>query len=76
MWEGESPGLVLTTKRILRYLKHSQNVELWYSNGSRFEYGYSDFDFAGCKVNRKITLGTCQLLGRSLVSWSQRSKIV
>ena len=57
------------TKRILRYLKHTQNIGLWYSNGAKFELvGYSDSDYAGCKMERKSRLGTCQLLGRSLVS--------
>jgi hypothetical protein len=28
--------------------------------------------FAGCRVNRKSTSGTCQLFGSSLVSWSSR----
>ena len=37
--------------------------------GARFKLiGYSDFDYAG--VERKSTSGTCQLLGKSLVSWS------
>jgi hypothetical protein len=57
------------TKRILRYLKHTKNVGLWYPKGARFELiGYSDLDYAGCKVERKSTTGICQLLGRSLVS--------
>jgi hypothetical protein len=30
--------------------------------------GYSDSDYAGCKVDRKSTSETCQFLGRSLVS--------
>ena len=38
--------------------------------------GYSDSDYAGCKVERKSTLGTCQLLGRSLVSWSLKKNSV
>jgi hypothetical protein len=55
--------------RILRYLKHTQNIGLWYPKGANFELvGYSDSDYAGCKVERKSTSGTCQLLGRSLVS--------
>jgi hypothetical protein len=63
------------TKRILRYLKHTQNIRLWYLKGARFELiGYSDFDYAGCKVERKRTSGTCQLLGRSLMSWSSKKK--
>ena len=36
--------------------------------------GYSDSDYAGCKVERKSTSGTCQLLGRSLVSWSSKKQ--
>ena len=32
-----------TTKRILRYLKHTRNIGLWYPKGARFELiGYSD----------------------------------
>ena len=60
-------------KRILRYLKHTQNLSLWYPKGAKFKLvGYSDSDYAGCKVERKSTSGTCQLLGRSLVSWSSK----
>jgi hypothetical protein len=56
-------------KRIMRYLVLTPNVGLWYPKGSHFEpIGYSDADYAGCKVDRKSTSGTCQLLGRSLVS--------
>jgi hypothetical protein len=63
------------TKRILRYLKHTQNVGLWYPKGAKFELiGYSDSDYAGCKVERRSTLGTFQLLGRSLVSWSSKKQ--
>ncbi|XP_022682218.1 uncharacterized protein LOC101773699 [Setaria italica] len=62
-------------KRILRYLKHISNVGLWHPKGSNFELiAYSDSDYAGCKVDRKSTSGTCQLLGRSLVSWSSKKQ--
>jgi hypothetical protein len=33
-----------------------------------------DADFAGCQVERKSTLGTCQFLGSSLVSLSSRKQ--
>ncbi|WVZ90308.1 hypothetical protein U9M48_036618 [Paspalum notatum var. saurae] len=36
--------------------------------------GFSDADHAGCRIDRKSTSGTCQLLGTSLVSWSSRKK--
>jgi hypothetical protein len=65
------------TKRILRYLKHTQIVGLWYPNGTKFKLvGYSDSDYVGCKVERKSTLGTCQLLRRSLVLWSSKEQII
>ena len=64
---------LVAVKRILRYLVHTPNLGLWYPKGSRFDLrGYSDSDYAGCKVDQKSTLGTCQFLGRSLVSWSSK----
>jgi hypothetical protein len=43
--------------------------------GSTFDLlGYSDSDYAGCKVDRKSSTGTCQFLGRSLVSWSSKKQ--
>jgi hypothetical protein len=63
------------TKRISRYLKHTQDVGLWYPKGARFELiGYSDSDYARDKVERRSTSGTCQLLRRSLVSWSSKKQ--
>jgi len=48
---------------------------LWYPKGAKFELvGYSDSDYAGCKVEKKSTSGTCQLLGRSLASWSSKKQ--
>jgi hypothetical protein len=38
------------------------------------QVGYSDFDYVGDKVERKSISGTCQLLGRSLVSWSSKKQ--
>jgi hypothetical protein len=60
-------------KRIMRYLVLTLNLGLWYPKGSHFELlGYSDADYAGCKVDRKSTSETCQFLGRTLVSWSSK----
>ena len=45
-------------KRILRYLKHTLSMGLWYPKGLDFALvGYSDSDYAGCKVDRKSTFG-------------------
>jgi hypothetical protein len=66
---------LVAVKRILRYLVHTQNLGLWYPKGSLFDLlGYSDSDYVGCKVDRKSTTGTCQFLGRSLVSWSSKKQ--
>ncbi len=66
---------LVAVKRILRYLVHTPNLGLWYPKGATFDLlGYSDSDYAGCKVDQKSTTGTCQLLGRSLVSWSSKKQ--
>ena len=61
---------------IFRYLIGSANLGLWYPrNSTSFELiGYSDADFAGCKIDRKSTSGTCQFIGNSLVSWSSKKQ--
>jgi hypothetical protein len=62
-------------KRIMRYLVLTPNLGLWYPKGSYFDLiGYSDADYARCKVDRKSTSRTCQFLGRSLVSWSLKKQ--
>jgi hypothetical protein len=62
-------------KRIERYLVYSPKFGLWYPKGSTFDLiGYSDVDWAGCKIDRKSTLGTCQFLWRSLVSWASKKQ--
>jgi hypothetical protein len=54
-------------KRMMRYVVLTPNIGLWYPKGSRFELiGYSNVDYAGCKVDRKSTSETCQFLDRSL----------
>ena len=66
---------LMVIKRIFWYLVHTPNLGLWYPKGSTFKLlGYSDSDYAGSKVNRKSTTGTCQFIGRSLVSWSYRKQ--
>ncbi|WVZ52882.1 hypothetical protein U9M48_003888 [Paspalum notatum var. saurae] len=74
-------AFVRVTRRLLglltvkRYLKFTLELGLWYSSGSSlFLRGFSDADHAGCRIDRKSTSGTCQLLGTSLVSWSSRKQ--
>jgi hypothetical protein len=62
-------------KRTMRYLVYTPKFGLWYPKGSTFDLtGYSDADYARCKIDRKCTSGTCQLLGRSLVSWESKKQ--
>ncbi|WVZ97631.1 hypothetical protein U9M48_043148 [Paspalum notatum var. saurae] len=62
-------------KRIFRYLKFTPELGLCYSSGSSLSLrGFSDADHAGCRIDRKSTSNTCQLLETSLVSWSSRNQ--
>jgi hypothetical protein len=47
-------------KRIIRYLVLTPNLDLWFPKKSCFKVlGYSDADYAGCKVDRKSTSRAC-----------------
>jgi hypothetical protein len=47
-------------KRIFRYLRYTPELGLWYSaTSSRSLLGFSDADFAGCRVDRKSNSATC-----------------
>jgi hypothetical protein len=62
-------------KLIFRYLQYTPELGLGYSVSSSLSLlGFSDANFAGCRVDRKLTSGTCQFLGSSLVSWSSRKQ--
>ena len=56
-------------KRIFRYLKGTPKLGIWYPRESGFDLiGYSDADFASCKIDRKSTTSTSQFLGNKLVT--------
>jgi hypothetical protein len=62
-------------KRIMGYLVYTPKFGRWYHKGSTFDLiGYSDADYAGCKIDRKSTSETCQFLRRSLVSWASKKQ--
>jgi len=61
---------LVASKRIIKYIATTLKLGLWYPKEGDFTlFGYSDADLADCKVDRKSTSGTCQLLGNKLVSW-------
>ena len=62
-------------KRILRYLRFTLEFGLWFLASSSLSLcGYSNADYARCRVERKSTSGTYQFLGSSLVSRSSRKQ--
>ncbi|XP_014489804.1 uncharacterized protein LOC106752606 [Vigna radiata var. radiata] len=62
-------------KRILKYLKGTKSLGLWYPSGTNiFLDGYNDYDFGGCKLDKKRTSDTCHLLGSSLISWHSKKQ--
>ena len=66
---------LLAVKRIFKYLINTSNLGIWYLKNQIFDLiGYSDADYAGCKIDRKNTSGTCQFLGDKLVSWSSKKQ--
>ncbi|XP_016484355.1 secreted RxLR effector protein 161-like [Nicotiana tabacum] len=62
-------------KRIIRYLIGTISYGLWYPCSNNFKLeGFSDTDLAGDKKDRKSTNGTCQLLGKTLISWNSKKQ--
>src|SRR3978361_189165 len=62
-------------KIIVRYLKGSDSLCLWYPKFSSFDViGYSDADYAGYLVDQKSTSGMAQFIGPCLVSWGSRKQ--
>jgi hypothetical protein len=53
---GPKERHLVAVKRILRYLVSTPCFGIWYPKGSTFDLiGYSDSDYAGCKVDKKST---------------------
>nr|GEY18738.1 retrovirus-related Pol polyprotein from transposon TNT 1-94 [Tanacetum cinerariifolium] len=62
-------------KRILRYLRGTIDMCIWYPKDSGFELtAFSDVDHAGCIDTRKSTYGGIQFLGDKLVSWMSKKQ--
>ena len=62
-------------KRIFRYLIGAENLGLWYPMGQELTLlGFCDADFAGCRVERKSTSGSCIFLGGCLISWNSKKQ--
>ncbi|XP_071719533.1 uncharacterized mitochondrial protein AtMg00240-like [Rutidosis leptorrhynchoides] len=58
---------MLAAKKIMRYLKGTPSLGLWYPRKDGFDLtAYSDSDYGGCKIDFKSTCGGCQFLGSRL----------
>ncbi|GJZ37053.1 retrovirus-related pol polyprotein from transposon TNT 1-94 [Tanacetum coccineum] len=64
---------LIAVKRVLRYLKGTINMGLWYPKETNFNLtGFADADHAGCQDTRCSTSKSAQFLGEKLVSWSSK----
>ncbi|XP_070035307.1 secreted RxLR effector protein 161-like [Nicotiana tomentosiformis] len=62
-------------KRILRYLKGTHDLVLYYPSGDNFNLvGYADADYAGYLVDMKNTSRMAHFLGSCLISWGTRKQ--
>src|SRR3954464_10303287 len=66
---------LIAVKRILRYLKGTTNVGLVYRRSKDYNLvGFCDADYAGDRMERKSTSGSCQFLGSHLISWYSKKQ--
>ncbi|CAM8934050.1 unnamed protein product [Rhodiola kirilowii] len=66
---------VKAVKRILRYLKGTDDLCLFYPRGGDLRLAaYTDADYTGCKTDRKSTSGMAQYLGPCLISWVSKKQ--
>ncbi|XP_070045552.1 uncharacterized mitochondrial protein AtMg00810-like [Nicotiana tomentosiformis] len=62
-------------KRILRYLKGTHDLVLYYPSGDNLNLvRYADADYVGYLVDRKSTSGMAHFLGSCLISWGTRKQ--
>ncbi|CAM8889822.1 unnamed protein product [Rhodiola kirilowii] len=66
---------VKAVKRILRYLKGTDDLCMFYPRGGELRLeAYTDVDYAGYKTNRKSTSGMVQYLGQCLIFWASKKQ--
>jgi hypothetical protein len=61
-------------KRVLRYLRGTENYSLEYKRGKKELIGYADADWAGCILDRHSYTGYIIKYGDGLISWRSRKQ--
>lgn len=65
----------MVVKRIMRYLKGTDDFGLYYKRSEKFELNaYTNVDWGGNIDDRKSTSGEELFLGKRLVTWSSKKK--
>ncbi|XP_070050363.1 secreted RxLR effector protein 161-like [Nicotiana tomentosiformis] len=73
--ENPKESHLTVIKSILRYLKGTTDLCMWYPKGSNFNLvGYADVDYASFLVDKKSTSGMAHFIGSCLVSWATKKK--
>ncbi|XP_058202952.1 uncharacterized mitochondrial protein AtMg00810-like [Rhododendron vialii] len=66
---------LIAVKRIIRYIKGTSTLGLWYSEGTNVDLAaFSDANWAGSADDRKSTSGGCFYLGNYLVAWHSKKQ--
>ncbi|XP_075107045.1 secreted RxLR effector protein 161-like [Nicotiana tabacum] len=66
---------LMAAKRILKYLKGTQDLVLFYPSGDIFDLvGYDDTDYAGYLVDRKNTSRMAYFMGSCLILWGTKKQ--
>ena len=65
----------MTIKRILRYLKGTEDYGLWYKLGGHLDLKvFTNAEWVGNIDDRKSTGGGAFFLGKRLVSWTSKKQ--
>jgi hypothetical protein len=66
---------LVATKHVMRYLKGTLDYGLCFTRDCDFKlYGYTDSNWVGSALDRKITSGFCFSLGPAMTSWQSRKQ--
>ena len=67
---------MMAIKRIMRYLKGTEDYGLWYKMGGNLDLKvFTNADWVGSLDDRKNTSGGALFLGKRLVSWTRKKQI-